>query len=144
MAVTSVMQYKKDLNEGLNFVFGASPQEIFDSNTNTRHITVASKIDFKPMARKANYRIGLLLDSSFDWGDLLFKGADEVTFISKVTKHIKALSVTQVSDIIAHTAKYFDVEVAELHLNYTDGIYRIIEPDGYTVIISDNDYIAFN
>jgi len=144
MAVSSVLQYKKDFNAGLDFIFEASPAELHAENTNTRHITVNAKIDFKPMARKANYRIGLLLDSDFDWGDLLFRGADEITFISKVTTHIKVLTLPQVSRVIQKAAHYFDLDISELDFSYAEGIYRIVSPnDGY-VIISDNAYIAFS
>lgn len=143
MKAVSANTFKQEFEQGLDFIFGEQPKDMLDSGSNTRNITVNTKVDKKPVPRKANFRVAVLLDNEFDWGELLFKLADEVSFISKIVNDIKILTIKDVNNILERTAKYFDVSITDLQFKYIEGLYLITEPNGYQVIISDNNTFSF-
>jgi len=140
----SLIEYQKDFFLGMDHLFQLSPEEIIEEGANHRHIAVDCKVDVKPMARKVNYSVNLVLNKDIDWSGLNFIKLDVPQFTQALRAQF-AYSFTPavLEKLIQSIESYFEESIEDMPIDFIEGVFRIHSKEGYWVVITSPKYLEF-
>lgn len=144
MKTVSLIEYQKDFFLGIDHLYQLQPEEILAEGSNHRHIAIDCKLLVKPMARKLNYSINLVLNTEIDWSGLNFIKLDVPEFKKLITAQFNfCFPPATIEKLIQSTELYFKESIEDMRIDCIEGVFRIHSKEGYWVVITSPKYLEF-